>query len=97
MLFHITDFLFAFIFATVLARATGKKNIWAVFFIAGAIARPLYETIRSHMVNLNRYETLPSWANVSFAESVIAYLIVLPLIAWAGASVGNKYRKKKTA
>jgi hypothetical protein len=40
---------------------------------------------------------VPIWARTAFVQSVIAYLIVTPLLAWFGVSIGTKYRSRKQA
>jgi ABC-type transport system involved in cytochrome c biogenesis permease component len=91
--YTITDLIITFIAAFLLSVATGKKNIWILTYIVGAVGLPLYSAIRSHLAafqhNLPVLDTL--------IPSLTVLVIITPLIAWAGATLGKNYRMRKAA
>lgn len=96
MMFHITDFLLAFSLAVILSRASGKRKLWTVLFIAGAVGRSLYGDLTDFLSYREYYSLLPQWFIIPLAGSLIAGLIVVPSLTWIGTFVGNKYWKEKT-
>lgn len=96
----ITDFIIVFLGAFLLSRALGRRKIWFFVFVLGFIGPPLYGTITANLDYVINYGTLPSEATTVLLriliQTVIAYLIITPLIAWLGIILGNHYREKRT-
>ena len=92
----ITYFIIVFLSAFLLSRATGKRKIWFFVFIVGVVGPPLYGTMSGNIEYVINYETLPSEATTVLVqilmETIIAYLIITPLVAWLGVIFGNRYR-----
>jgi ABC-type transport system involved in cytochrome c biogenesis permease component len=93
VVYTITDLIITFLVAFLLSMATGKKNIFTLTYIVGAVGLPLYSAIRSHLQAL--HHSLPVLNTL--IPSLTVLLIITPLIAWAGATLGNKNRREKTA
>lgn len=93
VVYTITDLIIVFLIACLLSAATGKKNIWTITYIVGVVGWPLYSTIRSHYEMLQH--NLPALDTLILSVAVL--LIITPLVAWLGVTLGNQYRVKKTA
>jgi hypothetical protein len=93
VVYSITDLTIIFLFSFLLSVATGKKNICTLTYILGVVGLPLYYAARSHIEmfhhNLPVLDTL--------IPSLTVLLIISPLVAWAGATIGNKYGNEKAA
>jgi inner membrane protein involved in colicin E2 resistance len=93
MVYTMTDLTIIFLIALLLSLATGKRNMWDLAYIIGVVGRPLYATIRSHIqmyhYNLPVLETL--------IPSLAVLLIITPLIALLGTTLGKKYQMRKAA
>ena len=81
LLYTISDLIIVFFIVFLLSRATGKRNIWLLMFIVGAIGFPLYYTIRNHIVMY--HDKLPVWDTL--IPALTAKLIIIPLLSWLGA------------
>lgn len=97
LLYTLSESLIAFLIAFFLAVRTEKKMLWLVVFILGVIGYPLYSTVSYNMAVLNYYGPLPE-DTAQFVraviETVIADLIMTPLVAWFGITLGNQYRRQ---
>lgn len=87
LLYTISDLIIVFFYILLLSIITGKRNIWNITYIIGAIGLPLYHTIRNHIVFYKH--DLPVWGTL--LASLAAYCII-PLLVWVGANLGNKYQ-----
>jgi len=75
--------------------------MWFFPFIFGAAIPPLYVTINSNIDYVINYKNFSSEANIVTIKiimiTIIAHLIVTPLVAWLGITLGNNYRIRKAA
>lgn len=90
LLYTLSDFIIVFFVAFLLSRATEKRNIWLFIFIVGTSGAPLYYTIRNHIALY--HHKLPVWDTL--IPELIAKLIIIPLLTWLGAILGNRYHAK---
>jgi uncharacterized membrane protein YeaQ/YmgE (transglycosylase-associated protein family) len=97
ILFHITDLIIVFSIAFLLARATQKRKLWFFAFIFGVIGPPLYDTISYNIAVKNYYgpytEDTAQLVRAVIG-TVIADLIITPLVAWLGVTLGNHFRQR---
>src|SRR4030042_3251271 len=99
ILFHVTDLIIVFSVSFLLARLTEKRKLWLIAFIIGVIGLPLYGTIRYEIAFENYYGSSPESTTLLIQlviEKVVADLIITPLVALLGVSLGHQYRMKKT-
>ena len=93
---HVTYFALIAIFAYILSRFFGYKNIWFVAFMLWPIGISLFYFVENFAFYMNEYpDTLPEWAKIYVFQSILAYFIISPLIAWCGFIFGAKKYKIK--
>ncbi len=98
IIFRLTDYILIFLFAFVMSLISGKKIIWFIGFLIWPIGVGLYYTIHCMRAYMALYPTLPSWVIYWLIESIIVYIIFIPLVGWLGVILGNKlYLKRKNA
>ena len=93
VVYTITDLIIVFLSACLLSVATGKKSIWILAYIVGVVGWPLYSTIRSHLEMFQH--NLPALDTLVLSISVL--LIITPLAAWLGSTLGNQFRQYRKA
>jgi hypothetical protein len=85
VVYSITDLIIVFLIACLMSVATGKKITWILAYIVGIVGSPLYWVIRSHFeafqLNLPVLDTL--------IPSLAVLLILKPLTAWIGVTLGK--------
>ena len=86
-----TNLIIVLLVAFLLSTAIGKNNIWTLTYVVGVVGLPLYSAIRSHIGGFQH--NLPVLDTLLLSITVL--LIITPPVAWAGATLGNKYRMKK--
>ena len=87
---RILEFLLALLFSVGLSFLTGFKKIWLFSYLAGLIVYPLYLVNEAFVVYLRIYPELPSWTIAYYIQSMIAYLILIPLLSWLGCILGSE-------
>lgn len=90
VVYTITDLVIVFLIACLLSVATGKKNIWILTYIVGVVGWPLYSAIRSHLQMFQH--NLP--ALNTLIPSIAVLLVITPLAAWLGVTLGNQFRQR---
>lgn len=93
LVYTTTDLIIVFLVAFLLSTAIGKRNIWTLTYVVGVVGLPLYASIRSH---IDIFQHNPPVID-TLIPSLAVLMIITPLIAWAGATSGEKYGRKKTA
>ena len=92
---HVTYFTLIFIFTCILGRFFGYKTNWFIAFIIWPIGVSLFTIVESLLVYMNEYaDGLPEWVINYIVSSILAYLIISPLLAWSGLLLGAKKYKK---
>jgi hypothetical protein len=92
VVYTITDLIIIFLIALLLSTVTGKRNIWNLTYIVGAVGWPLYYTIRNHIDIY--HHNLPVWNTLILSITVL--VIITPLVAWVGTILGNQYQMRRT-
>jgi len=91
ILFHIADYFFIILFASLLSVATGKKVFWFNAFVIGTLAIPFSRLI----IYPNQNDILSGMTIGSLSQLLISRFLLVPVIAWMGLVLGNKYRIKR--
>ncbi len=89
ILFYSTDFFWVTVFSLGLSLLTHSNISSFSLFLIGYI--PIRRVIEMFEAN---YGNIPSWALEKLSQAFIAYLIVIPLIAWITITIVNKERQK---
>ncbi len=95
LVFYVTSLSLVFLFSVVLSITTGVKNIWSFLFFVSNVMLSISEKIRLYIIYSDRFETFPSWVTIQIIESIVAYLIMVPLLVWLGNISGNKFRNQR--
>jgi hypothetical protein len=91
LVYTTTDLIIVLLVAFLLSTAIGKRNIWTLTYVVGVVGLPLYSSICSHIEGFQH--NLPVLNTLLLSITVL--LIITPPVAWAGGTLGNKYRMKK--
>ncbi len=94
-LFQAPYYGISFSCAILLSSMTGMQHKWLLAFILGATAYTVYISMAGILFYSGYYDTLPTWAFLEWLQSMISSLVIIPLLAWAGAHIGNLIREKK--
>lgn len=92
VVYTITDLIIIFLIAFLLSVATGKKNIWVLTYIVGVIGWPLYYTLRNHIAGFRH--NLPVLDTLFLSIAVL--VIITPLTALLGVTLGSKFRQRRS-
>jgi hypothetical protein len=91
--FHFTDFIMAIFFTSLLAWWYGFKKLFLGAFILGATYATFCHAVTSIFYYMKIYTDVPSWALWVFCSEMLFVFVLLPLSAWSGCIIGQKFRK----
>lgn len=89
ILFYSTDFFWIAIFSLGLSFLTNANISSLLSFVIGYI--PIRRLIEMFQDN---YGSIPSWTFEKLSQAFIAYLIMIPFIAWITVTIVKKERQK---
>jgi len=91
-----TYFALIVIITFILGRFFGHKTIWFIAFILWPIGVSLFNIMESLLFYMNEYpDGIPEWVTNYVFNSIFAYLIISPFLAWGGLLLGSKKYKNK--
>jgi hypothetical protein len=92
VIFHIADYVLAFIACLILGYITGFKVVWLLGFVCGAITQKMFLAFNMVSAYHQHYESLPHWALSTLQQNAISMLLVLPLLSLLGSLLGGKLK-----
>lgn len=96
-LFYSTDLFLIFLCSTALSIISGKRIILFIALMLWPVCFSMFNCIRDLIQYMNYYPELPSWVSSWFTQAAIAYLLLTPVMGWAGMILGDKLYRKRQA